>query len=74
MEEEQKVRRCIYCKKMLLDEKLPFCLRCRLEGRNMAGKIGSATIALIISGAQLIQVFGSSRDSKGKVPPNDRGI
>ena len=29
-------RRCIKCKKLLLDEKLPLCRRCWLETRNRA--------------------------------------
>lgn len=35
-----KERRCKSCGKLLLDETLPFCRRCVLEGRNKVGKIG----------------------------------
>ena len=35
---DEKQRRCLTCKKLLLeDEKMPICLRCRLQGRNYAG-------------------------------------
>ena len=36
---EKKVKKCVTCVIQLLDEKLPFCLRCRLKGRNTAGYI-----------------------------------
>lgn len=32
-------RRCKSCHKLLLDEKIPFCRRCVLEGRNKAGHV-----------------------------------
>lgn len=41
MEEEMKIRRCLFCKKKLLDEKVPICLRCKLSGRNKVGKGGA---------------------------------
>ena len=41
MSEENKERRCKSCGKMLLDERIPFCRRCFLEGRNKVGKVGS---------------------------------
>ena len=40
MSDEKTERRCKSCSKLLLDEKLPFCHRCILEGRNKAGQIG----------------------------------
>lgn len=44
-------RRCKSCHKLLLDEKIPFCRRCVLEGRNKAVHIteivgGLATAAV----------------------------
>lgn len=47
----EKERRCLFCGKLLIDEKLPFCRRCLLEGRNKtfhAGQIvgGIALAAL----------------------------
>lgn len=46
MSEENKERRCKSCGKLLLDERIPFCRRCFLEGRNKVGKvvIGGVTI------------------------------
>lgn len=46
MDEDIKERRCKSCEKLLLDEKLPFCKRCALAGRNKAGQIGGIIIAL----------------------------
>lgn len=45
--EETKERRCIYCKKILIHEKVPFCRRCRLEGRNTAKRLGGISVGLI---------------------------
>ena len=46
MDEKNKERRCKSCGKLLIGEKLPFCRRCTLEGRNKAGHIG-----VIVTGA-----------------------
>lgn len=48
-ETEEKVRKCKACGKQLLDEKLPFCLRCRLSGRNTAGHVGEVVVGLAIA-------------------------
>lgn len=40
MSEKNRERRCKSCGKLLLDEKIPFCRRCALEGRNNVGKVG----------------------------------
>ena len=39
--------------KLLLDEKLPFCRRCVLEGRNKASQVGG------IVGGTLLTVFSA---------------
>lgn len=44
MSNGEKERRCKFCGKLLLDEKLPFCRRCFLEGRNIAGKVGGIVV------------------------------
>ncbi|MCM1220434.1 MAG: hypothetical protein NC548_38710 [Lachnospiraceae bacterium] len=49
MNETVKERRCKSCGKLLLDEKLPFCKRCVLEGRNKAGKVGGAVSGLALA-------------------------
>ena len=48
-----KERRCLACGKRLIDEKIPICLRCKLEGRNTAGRIGevAGVIALAVGGS-----------------------
>ena len=57
MDEEVKERKCKTCGKRLIDEKLPICLRCRLKGRNTAGRVGEiavGTVLAIASGKALI--------------------
>ena len=40
MSNEEKDRRCKVCGKLLIDEKLPFCRRCVLEGRDKTVQVG----------------------------------
>lgn len=47
MSKVKKERRCKKCGKLLIDEKLPFCRRCVLEGRNTAGMVGGIGGGLI---------------------------
>lgn len=44
MSNEEKERRCKSCGKLLIDEKVPFCRRCVLEGRNKAGQFGGIIV------------------------------
>lgn len=57
MGEETKKRKCIFCDKKLLDEKLPLCLRCRLEGRNATAKCVevAGAVAVAVSGVKTIK-------------------
>lgn len=53
----EKERRCKSCGKLLLDEKLPFCRRCVLEGRNKVGQVGGVVVGIgttVLSAAALI--------------------
>ena len=47
MSKGKKERRCKSCGKLLIDEKVPFCRRCILEGRNKAGQGISAAVAIV---------------------------
>ena len=49
MSNEKKERRCKSCGKLLIDEKLPFCSRCVLEGRDTVGKVGGIVVVLAIT-------------------------
>ena len=40
MSEQEKEECCLVCGKQLIDEKIPLCLRCKLEGRDKAKAIG----------------------------------
>lgn len=46
MSNEEKDRRCKACGKLLIDEKLPFCRRCVLEGRDKTFQIGRTLAGL----------------------------
>lgn len=35
----EKEKKCIVCKKKLIDEKIPICLRCKLSGKKKASNI-----------------------------------
>lgn len=63
MEENTSQKRCIKCKKILIDEKIPLCKRCRLEIRNTALKVGA------VAGGALF-VLGSvfSNDKNETIP------
>lgn len=52
MSNKEKERRCKSCRKLLLDERIPFCRRCILEGRNKVGPVGS-----IVSGLATLSVI-----------------
>lgn len=49
MDEEVKERKCKTCGKRLIDEKLPICLRCRLKGRNTAGRVGEIAVGTVLA-------------------------
>lgn len=52
MSNKEKERRCKSCGKLLLDEKLPFCRRCVLEGRNKAGRVGGIVVVATVLSAK----------------------
>lgn len=47
MSDEAKERRCKFCGKLLINEKMPFCRRCKLEGRNKVGQIGGIAVGIL---------------------------
>ena len=51
---ERKEKHCLVCGKRLIDEKIPICLRCKLEGRDIAGKVTEVVggIAIAVGGAK----------------------
>lgn len=44
-----KERRCKFCGKLLINEKMPFCRRCKLEGRNKVGQVGGIVAGIFIT-------------------------
>lgn len=53
---ENKEKRCLFCGKRLIDEKIPICLRCKLAGRDTAGKVTEIVggIALVAGGGKAL--------------------
>lgn len=66
MSSKGKERRCKLCGKLLLDEKLLFCGRCILEGRNKVGQVGS------IVGGLVMTVFGTATFVSNSSNSNDQ--
>lgn len=66
MSEDVKEKKCIFCGKKMLDEKLSFCLRCRLEGRNTTAKVVEV-IATVAATAQGIKTIKDNSDSGGRM-------
>lgn len=64
MSNEKKERRCKSCGKLLLDEKLPFCRRCMLEGRDTVGKVGGTVGVLAITALKVSTLVNNDSDRK----------
>ena len=60
MNEEIKERRCKSCGKKLIDEKIPFCLRCTLNGRDKTKKILGITGTVTFLGRAGMSKMGIS--------------
>ncbi len=54
MSNEDNVKRCVFCHKLLIDEKIPICKRCILEGRNKVGEaaavVGAVAFTVLAGG------------------------
>lgn len=46
---EEKEKRCLFCGKKLIDEKLPVCLRCKLKGRNYVEAAGEIVVGVAVT-------------------------
>lgn len=62
MSNEEKERRCKSCGKLLLDEKLPFCGRCVLEGRNKVGQVGGIFVGLAMTARSVVTLVNNNSD------------
>lgn len=53
---ERKEKHCLVCGKRLIDEKIPICLRCKLERRDIAGKVTEVVggIAIAVGGGKAL--------------------
>ena len=70
METEATNRRCKACGKLLLDERLPFCRRCILQGRNIAGRGAETLGSLVLAGFSA----NALKNNFGHNSGNDKGI
>lgn len=43
----EKIKKCKVCKKALIDETLPICLRCRLKGKKGVTDFGKRTAGIV---------------------------
>lgn len=41
-------KKCLFCGKRLIDEKIPVCLRCKLEGRDIASKVTEVAVGAVL--------------------------
>ena len=64
MSNEKKERRCKSCGKLLLDEKLPFCGRCVLEGCDTVGKFGGIVGVVAITALKVVALVNNNSDRK----------
>lgn len=57
MSKKNKEKECIFCRKALLDEKVPLCLRCRIKKRDVTAAVMGAvgTVALAVGSAKVIK-------------------
>ena len=62
MSNEEKEHRCKSCGKLLLDEKIPFCRRCVLEGRNKVGQVGGIIGGLAMTALSAVAFINSNSD------------
>ncbi len=62
MSNEEKEHRCKSCGKLLLDEKIPFCRRCVLEGRNKVGQVGGIVGGLVMTALSAVAFINSNSD------------
>ncbi len=74
MSEEIKERRCLTCKKRLIDGIIPICPRCKLKGSNGIAKIGTrvavaGTIAWTGYNA-LSSLFSNQKDDQNQDQEN----
>ena len=57
---KERTHKCLFCKKKLIDEKVPICLRCRQKAKSNVVKGGSVVIGVgvtVLSGIGLINKF-----------------
>ena len=63
MSNEEIERRCKSCGKLLLDEKLPFCRRCVLEGKNKIVQVGGIVVGAAITVLKAVALINNNSDS-----------
>lgn len=63
MNDKTKERRCKFCGKLLIGEKMPICRRCKLEGRNKVGQ-GVGMVVCMITAVFIAKALAGNKGSK----------
>ena len=64
-------RRCKSCGKKLLDEKLPFCKRCVLKGRNLVGDSVGLLVGIAMAGISAKKLAENTSASTEQLGPDE---
>lgn len=67
MSDETKERRCKFCGKLLINERMPFCRRCKLEGRNKVGQVGGIVAGIFTAVHSAKALVGDKENESSSV-------
>ncbi len=59
----EKEKKCIVCKKKLIDEKIPICLRCKLSGKKKASNIGKKVAGIGAGVVAVATIIGNIQNN-----------
>jgi hypothetical protein len=63
MKNDHEERRCKSCGKLLIDEKVPFCRRCFLEGRNKVRNVAAIAGTILLTVLSAVAATKNGSDS-----------
>ena len=66
-----KQKRCIFCKKLFVNNKGLVCLRCKLKGRNTTGKIAKNTLKTV---GFAFSLYGAGKFAENYIGDKNSGI
>ena len=62
---KDKVKRCLFCHKRIIDKKVPVCKRCRLKGKNGVEKGVGGVVALGAAALVVVKAAGDINNKSG---------